>query len=515
VAESGLCPTCSSPALRGQAFCATCGAALSDGAARSGSAGPGAAAAASGQGAARAKGRGAGSPAGKKRAASSGGSAAKIASPGAADVKPAASGDNATIGEPVDPRLAALGLADTTQPGPESMAPAPIQSESAHGGLGPAERPFAAPPPSLDPIAARPLAEPSAGQVPAARPYASPSRNPFAPAAPHQFGPPASAQFAAPVPPAPVSSAAYEQARPQSEPRLEPEPEADAEPERAPSGRIPGSYVPPAENLHDSSWILRPSSASSARQSGSSLSVSVGAIPVSTLGAGPAAAEVAPAPVIAARPAVPAVVPPGPLAAPTPFPASPSFSAPVEAADPSSVPFATSSPHQTVSPKSPTASVQGPGKSARKESTQVLVAFGLVTAGAVIGMASLFLPWANDVGIGIGNYSKGSPPPNQWGWGMPTAWPLFLLSVLILGAASGNDRAQERLPRLAPVIVKVTDLIMPMILGGLYLGVCLLYVTLSTGYGLGILALLVGAGLLIGGAVVTLFFPPEVATEND
>ncbi len=164
---------------------------------------------------------------------------------------------------------------------------------------------------------------------------------------------------------------------------------------------------------------------------------------------------------------------------------------------------------------SPTASVEGPGKPARKESTQALVAFGLVTAGAVIGMASLFLPWANNVGIGIGNYSKGSPPPNQWGWGMPTAWPLFLLSVLILGAASGNDRAQERLPRLAPVIVKVTDLIMPMVLGGLYLGVCLLYVTLSTGYGLGILALLVGAGLLVGGAVVTLFFPPEVTTEND
>ena len=489
MAESGLCPTCSSPALRGQAFCATCGAALSDGAAWSGSAGPGAAAAVSGQGAARGKGRGAGSPAGKKRAASSGGSAAKLASLGAAEVKPAASGDNATIGEPVDPRLVALGLADTTQPGPESMAPAPIQSESAHRGLGPAERP-----------------------------YESPSRNPFAPAAPHQFGPPASGQFAAPVPPAPVSSAAYDQARPQSEPRLEPEPEADAEPERAPSGRIPGSYVPPAENLHDSPWTLRPSSASSARQSGSSLSVSVGAIPVSTRGAGPAAAEVAPAPFMAARPAVPAVVPPGPLAAPTPFPASPSFSAPVEAAGPPSVPFATSSPHQTVSPMSPmspTASVQGPGKPARKESTQALVAFGLVTAGAVIGMASLFLPWANNVGIGIGNYSKGSPPPNQWGWGMPTAWPLFLLSVLILGAASGNDRAQERLPRLAPVIVKVTDLIMPMILGGLYLGVCLLYVTLSTGYGLGILALLVGAGLLVGGAVVTLFFPPEVTTEND
>jgi len=30
---------------------------------------------------------------------------------------------------------------------------------------------------------------------------------------------------------------------------------------------------------------------------------------------------------------------------------------------------------------------------ARKESTQALVAFGLIAAGSLIGMASLFLPW--------------------------------------------------------------------------------------------------------------------------
>ena len=96
---------------------------------------------------------------------------------------------------------------------------------------------------------------------------------------------------------------------------------------------------------------------------------------------------------------------------------------------------------------------------------------------------------------------------------MPAALPLFLLSALVLGGVTGSDRAIEKLPNLAPVIAKVTDLIMPMILGGLYLGVVLLYVTLPSGFGsgllLGQLALLVGSGLLIAGSVTTLFYPTE------
>jgi hypothetical protein len=159
------------------------------------------------------------------------------------------------------------------------------------------------------------------------------------------------------------------------------------------------------------------------------------------------------------------------------------------------------------------ATVPAGGTPAREQSTQALVVFGLVAAGAVIGIASLLLPWANSVGIGIGNYTTGTPPPNQQGLWMPAGLLLFLLSGLVLGAAAGNDRAQERLPKLAPVIVQVTDLILPMILGGLYLGVALLYLTLPSGCGPGIFVLLVGAVLLIAGAVVTLFFPPELAAE--
>ena len=159
------------------------------------------------------------------------------------------------------------------------------------------------------------------------------------------------------------------------------------------------------------------------------------------------------------------------------------------------------------------ASVQATG-AAGKESTQELVAFGLVAAGTVVGIASLILPWAASNGIGIGTTGS-SPPPNGSGWLMPASMPLFLLSGLVLGAASGSDRAKERLPNLAAIIGRVTDSIMPMVLGGLYVGVFLLYLTLPWGCGMGAFALLFGGVLLLAGATVTLFSSPEpVARPN-
>jgi hypothetical protein len=65
------------------------------------------------------------------------------------------------------------------------------------------------------------------------------------------------------------------------------------------------------------------------------------------------------------------------------------------------------------------------------------------------------------------------------------------------------------------VIRQVTDLIMPMVLGGLYAGVFLLYLTLPDGYGVGASILFVAACLLISGGVITLFFPPEMAASPD
>jgi hypothetical protein len=135
----------------------------------------------------------------------------------------------------------------------------------------------------------------------------------------------------------------------------------------------------------------------------------------------------------------------------------------------------------------------------------------LAAAGAAIGIASLFLPWASEQGIGIGNYSIGAAPPNQWGWGMPSAVPLFLLSLLVLGAAAGSDKSQARLPHLATQIRQVTDLVLPLILGGLYLGVFLLYLTLPGphAYGVGTVILFLAGCLLIAGGITTLFFPAK------
>jgi hypothetical protein len=197
----------------------------------------------------------------------------------------------------------------------------------------------------------------------------------------------------------------------------------------------------------------------------------------------------------------------------------PSFVVPTP---PSPSPFARPSyppaPAAPVTPPEPVIDVQS--RPARKESMQELVAFGLVAAGAVIGIVSLFLPWSGVTGIGIGTESiAGSPPPpNQWGWGMPAAFMLFLLSLPVLVAAAASDRAQERLPRMAVVIARLTDLVLPMILGGLYIGVVVMYMTVPAGYGPGIYtgqyALLLGAGLMIAGAIVTIFFPPEVGPDE-
>jgi hypothetical protein len=215
------------------------------------------------------------------------------------------------------------------------------------------------------------------------------------------------------------------------------------------------------------------------------MGVSIGAVPISSadIGSPVAMAPQEPGPAQAMiAPSAPAVIAP-PIPQPGPARAAPQRTAIPTAAQP-----------------------------ARKETAQELVAFGFVAAGGVVGFASLFLPWAGSSGIGIGTVASGGslPQPNQWAWGMPAAIPLLLLTGLILGAAAGSDRAQQRLPSLAFVIGRVTDVILPMLLGGLYLGVGLLYVTLPPqfGFGTGVLVLIVAACLLLAGSIVALFFPP-------
>jgi len=237
---------------------------------------------------------------------------------------------------------------------------------------------------------------------------------------------------------------------PAPEPAFEPDPALLSDPGVGGTNRIPGSYLAPTEALPPSTWAIQPSSSSilGTRRQGSSPSLSVGAISISTPGTSPApvATEVAPA---------------------------------------------------------------------HSEPLQELVAFGLSVAGAALGIASFFLPWTGATGIGVGTTSlvNGTVATNQWAFAMPAGIPLLLFTALTLGCIAGSDRAQLELPKFARVIARVTDTILPMILAGLYLGVVLLYATLPWGYGMGIVVLLVAAGLLVAGSVVCIFFPSEPAPK--
>jgi hypothetical protein len=447
------CPKCSMAVMADQAYCGKCGTPL-----------PGTTAsqptiADIAPQVSRAGAQGGASQPGRTRGKASPAPAAGTSAAGVAT--PAGTPDSAAldvaIGTSTDPRLTALGLSYAAPPGPAQP-----------------QATTAAPPPSApNPFATAPAATAGLAQGQ----LGVPARNPFAPPAVAQFAPPAVAQFA---PPAAVESV--------------------AEPVAGVSEHIPGGYVAPLGDPATSAWTLRPSSASSdTRPAGPSLSVSVGAIPVSSVENRSPAEDDNPAEPPSARQASwSSAARPAPR---SPFAAS---SAPTAAAPPLRP---TSFPVPSVAAPTGGANVQATG-AAGKESTQELVAFGLVAAGTVVGIASLFLPWAASNGIGVGTTGS-SPPPNGSGWLMPASMPLFLLSGLVLGAASGSDRAKERLPNLAVIIGRVTDSIMPMVLGGLYLGVFLLYLTLPWGCGPGAFALLFGGVLLLAGATVTLFSSPE------
>jgi hypothetical protein len=281
----------------------------------------------------------------------------------------------------------------------------------------------------------------------------------------------------------------------------EPEPEPEPEPADDAKDHVPGGYLAPSA-VYRGSGLAAPERGQAGpreRSAAPSMSLSIGAVPVTLARPGtllrPGAEAPGPTPATVAPPIPAFVAAPAqePLAEP-----SPDRSAAKPTATPAATPTATPPAMPSATP-------------ARKEPVQ-LVAFGLVASGGVLGIASFFLPWAGSTGIGIGTVAMAGSPSevNQWAWGMPAAIPLFLLTGIVLAASAGSDRAQQRLPGLASVIGRVTDLILPMLLGGLYFGVSLLYVTLppSYGFGTGIFVLSVAACLLVAGSMVALFFPP-------
>lgn len=135
-----------------------------------------------------------------------------------------------------------------------------------------------------------------------------------------------------------------------------------------------------------------------------------------------------------------------------------------------------------------------------------LAATGLTALGGAFALVSFALPWAGDNGLGVGTVDI-HPRPGAWAFDTAAGWPLFLIAAVLLAAILASDKLEELMPALAPTIRRLTESAVPMLLGGILLGVGLLYLTLPWGCGGGITLLTLGAILLIAGSIVGLFFP--------
>jgi len=490
VVEPLICPRCSAPVLQGHAFCGICGAPLPD------ATDPGPVPIetdATSDALATDTGAGTGRGGARPRGKASRGAAEQTASPEATAALTEPEWQFSAVAAAAEPQVA------TDQSEPPAAESAAVAAEPAVAAAATADA-AAAEPDAIDPrlaalgLLADPAPEPE--PEPQAEPEPQPEPVPFAAA-------PAEAEEA-PVPaawPAPV-------ARPFLPPAVVEFEQPTAELPDEPPVRVAGGYLPPSDDVV-SSWALQPSSAgSTGRAIGASLmSLSVGAVPATSM----EDRAVADTDISAQRSVfagssqfgTPAAMPSDQIAtaapAPAPAPAAQAATTPVAATV-----AADATPSQAVPVDRP------------KESLQELVAFGLVAGGAVVGIASLLLPWGNSIdGAGIGINAAAHGSPNEMGWWMYATGPLIALSALVLGAASGSDRAKLRVPKLASIIGQVTDMILPMILGGLYLGVVLMAVTYPWGFGAGVLVMLLGAGLLIAGAVVTLFNPAEASPKPE
>jgi hypothetical protein len=135
-----------------------------------------------------------------------------------------------------------------------------------------------------------------------------------------------------------------------------------------------------------------------------------------------------------------------------------------------------------------------------------LVATGLTALGGAFALISFLLPWTADNGLGVGTVDV-NPRPGAWAFDTAAGWPLFLIAAMLLASILASDKLEQLMPALAPTIRRLTEVAMPMLLGGILLGTALLYQTLPWGCGGGITILALGAALLIVGSTVGLFFP--------
>lgn len=144
-----------------------------------------------------------------------------------------------------------------------------------------------------------------------------------------------------------------------------------------------------------------------------------------------------------------------------------------------------------------------------------LVSFGLITVGGAVGIASFFLTWAGNSGIGIGTMQLPNQVPSTWGWSMPAQIPLFLLTLAVLVAVALSDRLQQQLPRQKEAIGRTFGFLLPMLLAGIYLGVSLMYMTLPWGYGTGVIIFMLAGVAILAGALVAYLFPPTGSKAAD
>ena len=135
-----------------------------------------------------------------------------------------------------------------------------------------------------------------------------------------------------------------------------------------------------------------------------------------------------------------------------------------------------------------------------------LTATGLTALGGALALVSFALPWAGDNGLGVGTVDI-HPRSGAWAFDTAAGWPLFVIAAVLLAAILASDKLEELLPALAPIIRRLTETAAPMLLGGILLGVGVVYQTLPWGCGGGIALLALGAVLLIAGSIVGLFFP--------
>jgi hypothetical protein len=140
------------------------------------------------------------------------------------------------------------------------------------------------------------------------------------------------------------------------------------------------------------------------------------------------------------------------------------------------------------------------------ESTAELAATCLAAVGGTLALVSFFMPWAAGNGIAIGTVDV-DPRPGAWAFDTPAGWPLVLLFVVLAAAIVASYKLDVLLPGLASPIKRLTSVVAPMLLGGIMLGVSLMYLTLPWGCGDGPVLFGVGGGILVASSIVALFAP--------